>query len=78
VILVLSQQHRCIHFSDCQEFLRDDGSLACYVIAAEGTTYHEALESCLTKGFTLAEVHGPRDEDNLITMSQPFKVKPFY
>ena len=68
------KQYLIIIFSDCQEVVRDDGSLACYFVAAEKTSYHEALEACMTKGFTLAEVQGPKDQENLMQMAQPFKV----
>ena len=61
--------------SDCQEFVRDDGSLACYTLEAEGVSYGEALEACSRRGFTLAEVHGERDQDNLKALAQPFKVR---
>ena len=66
-----------IWISGCQEFVRDDGSLACYVIAAEEVDYHEALESCSSRGFNLAEIQGPVDQENLKTMTQPFKVTNF-
>jgi len=34
---------------DCQEFVRDDGSLACYTVASEDVDYHQALESCTSR-----------------------------
>ena len=60
--------------SDCQEFKRDDGSTACYKVASEGSSYHEAMEACISEGFTLAEIQGPLDQANLMAMAQPFKV----
>ena len=61
-------------YVDCQEVKRDDGQTACYKIASEGSSYHEALEACISEGYTLAEVQGPQDQANLMAMAQPFKV----
>ncbi len=51
-----------------------NGLIKLIPFSTTGATYHEALEACVSKGHTLAEVLGPMDQENLKTLAQPFKV----